>query len=208
MARKSSAVRSSRRTGPGETLARRQVIAGPPWSSGRLLPLLVSLFLCGFPAHAAVPYSPAAVKAAFLFRFPGYMEWPPETLKASAFVIAVLGAADVAEQLQGLHGDRLVHDLPVQVRSVTAVREAWDAHMLYIGGGHAEAARIGIAALRSRPLLVITDEEKGLSSGSAVNFLTLDRRIRFEVSLQAVNQAGIDVDAEMLSVAARVLGAR
>jgi hypothetical protein len=80
--------------------------------------------------------------------------------------------------------------------------------MLYIGPGHADSLRALIAAVGSRPVLLVTDDEDGLAFGSALNFLKLDKRVRFEVSLTAADRSGLKISSELLSVATRVQGGR
>ena len=55
-----------------------------------------------------------------------------------------------------------------------------------------------------RPILVVTDDRRGLDAGSVINFLEADRNVRFEVSLGASDRARLKVDSALLSVAAHV----
>jgi hypothetical protein len=160
--------------------------------------------ICAFSIQAAEPYSANAVKAAFIYRFPGYMEWPAESLHGPVFVIGVFGADDMLAELQKLPPDRFIQNLPVEVRRITSMKNLGDIHVLYVGPGRAIDARAVIMAFDSRPILVITDEERGLASGSSINFLTVDRRIRFEVSLPAAEAAKLKVGSDMLSAALRL----
>ncbi len=57
-------------------------------------------------------------------------------------------------------------------------------------------------------MLLVTDEEEGLEVGSVVNFLTIDRNVRFEVSLLAADHWGLKISSALLGVAIRVQGAR
>ena len=63
-----------------------------------------------------------------------------------------------------------------------------------------------ITSLAGRPVLIVTDEEQGLEEGSTVNFMLVDHRLRFEVSLTAAGHSGLKISSELLSVAARVEG--
>ncbi len=180
--------------------------------SARVLPavllLLWALTAMVSPSRAAEQYSEDAVKAAFLYRFTGYVDWPEEALASPDFTLAVLGAEGVASELQRLLPGHPVKNRPTQVRKIASVNELGDAQVLFIGLGRAEDARAAIAALAMRPVLVVTDEERGLDAGSAVNFLVVDRRVRFEISLIAAERSGLRISSDMLSVAARVQGGR
>jgi hypothetical protein len=178
----------------------------------RAAALLFCALLCllpgGFGAHADEAYSEDAVKAAFLYRFTGYVEWPTAVHPATLFTIAVYEADGVAHELQRLLPVHPINGLPAQVRSINNIRELGDAQMLYIGPGHAETLRTLIASVGTHPVLLVTDDENGLGVGGALNFLTLDKRVRFEVSLTAAERMGLKISSELLSVAIRVQGGR
>jgi YfiR/HmsC-like len=59
-----------------------------------------------------------------------------------------------------------------------------------------------------RPVLVVTNADGGLDAGSSVNFLLIDQRVRFEISLDAAQGSGLRVASELLAVAIRVRGRR
>jgi hypothetical protein len=167
--------------------------------------LLAALMLIAQPTHSEV-YSEEAVKAAFLNRFTGYMEWPSAAQAPSTFTIAVLGGSAVADELSKLLAQRRIKNLPARVLTVRSAAQASDAHMLYVGPEYAGDLRAVVKTLASRPVLIVTDSARGLDAGSALNFMLVDRRVRFEVSLSAAHQAGIKISSDLLAVAARVRG--
>lgn len=173
----------------------------------RWLWCLLGLLLYASPGLTVEPYREEAVKAAFLYRFTGYMEWPEAVLQThSHFTIAVLEGKSVANELSRLLARRAIKNMPARVTTVHSPLQAGDAQMLYVGPGFAGDLREVTDALASKHVLIVTDHPRGLDVGGAVNFMRVDRRVRFEVSLTAAQSAGIRVSAELLSVAARVRG--
>jgi hypothetical protein len=183
----------------GTRLARNTVgLLGALWLLGAL----------GWQADAAETYSEDAVKAAFLYRFTGYVDWPPQALAAPQFTIAVLDADGVVTELQRSLQNRAVQNRPAQVRAIRSIRELDGAQMLYVGASHKDELRHMVAEVAGRPVLVVTNEDGGLEAGSSVNFLLVDQRVRFEISLDAAQSAGLKVASELLAVAIRVRGRR
>jgi hypothetical protein len=152
----------------------------------------------------AADYSEEVVKAAYLFRLAAYVDWPGGVDKGD-FVIAVLGSPAMARQLGGLARAHLINNHPVRVREAASVRDIADPDILYVGAGRADSLRSWRPALSSSTL-VVTDEEGGLRDGGMLNFLTIDRRVRFEVSLTAADQAHLKISSELLALAVRVFG--
>jgi hypothetical protein len=178
---------------------------------GRLLlcSALCALLCCGIVAAAPADdlYQPDAIKAAFLYRFTGYVDWPPQSLNGSAFTIAVLDADAVAARLARIVAAHPIKDRPANVISLHRAGEAAAAQMLYIGSSYPGNLRAAVRAVGARPILVVTDREGALDQGSVVNFLVVDRHVRFEVSLPAAARAGLKIEPALLSVAVDVRGA-
>ncbi len=157
----------------------------------------------------AATYSEDAVKAAYLYRFIAYVEWPPDVQLKQPFMIAVLDAPAVAQEL------RLLLPAHPTERGIAQVREIGDLHdlrvlgpaqMLYVGAGHERDVRAAEPALGNLALLLVTDDPQGLQFGGIVNFMIIDHRVRFEVSLTAADRARLHISAELLAAAIRVFG--
>lgn len=168
----------------------------------RAVLLIVGAFL-GASLSQAAQFSVDAVKAAYLFRFAQYVEWPALPADAS-FVIAVSGAEDVAVHLEHLLPGMSVKGHRAEVRRVTRAQELEGVHILYIGAGAFARTRTLRAQAIERPILVVTDNERGLDGGGVINFIEVNRNLRFEISLVAADRSGLKINSALLSVAARV----
>lgn len=182
------------------TAARR----GLRWGLG--LACCLAALLATFTASAEDRYREDAVKAAFLYRFTGYVDWPREALAAPTFTIAVLAADPVAQELTRLLPGRAIKNLPTQIRIVRKAQEAADAQLLYVGSDYTGDLEEVTESLATRPVLVVTDRPDGLNAGSAINFLLVDQRVRFEIAMPAVVRCGLWVQPPLLAVAVRVRG--
>jgi len=157
--------------------------------------------------HAAADsVSEDSVKAAFLYRFTDYVEWPAPALQGTQFTIAVLDDPGVAADLEHIVAGHQVKGRTAQVKLIHRAKEAAAAQMVFLGSGDADAHRRFIAGLTGQPVLIVTDEDQGLEKGSTVNFMLVDHKLRFEISLTAAARSGLRISSELLSVAARVEG--
>lgn len=155
-------------------------------------------------AHAEERYSAASVEAVYLYRFGGYVEWPPEALARPRFTIAVLGDDEVAEALSRVIKDRSIGTLPATVRRARSVRDVGDAQIVYIGEAYRGDLHELIAGLQRHSVLIVTDEADALGAGSMVNFVIAGGKVRFEVSVTSAARAGLKISSQLLSVAVRV----
>ena len=144
-----------------------------------------------------------STKAAFLYKFPAYVEWRQGTFAepASTVVIGVLGAADVAEQLTAIAAARKAGERPVEVRPLRPGDALEGVHVLFVGREQSgRMAELAPAAQR-RGILLVTDYDGALDDGSAINLVVIDNRVRFEVSLDAADRSALKLSSRMLAVA-------
>jgi hypothetical protein len=165
--------------------------------------LLLFFALALAPAAAAQTASPEDVKAAFLFRFVGFVEWPAESRTDEGIVFGVVDAEDVEEELRRYAALRTIGGQRPQVRRVRAPADLEGVHVLFIGSADPGRIAAWLAATRRLPILTVTDAYDGLERGSVLNFVTTDR-VRFEASTAAAVRAQLRLSSRLLSVAMRV----
>lgn len=147
------------------------------------------------------------VKAAYLYKFAGYVDWP-----ASAFhdaneplMIAVLDDQALALELARLVQGRRSAGRQVQVRTLENPAEPGNAHVVFIGRGAVEHTDEVVAALGRRPVLVVGE---AAAKGSMIRFVHEQGRVRFEVDLDAVEPSGLHLSSRLLTVARTVTSRR
>lgn len=153
---------------------------------------------------ATEAYSVDEVKAAFLYHFGSYVEWPTATESQPPLTIAVLGAPGVAGELARLVPGRTVQGRPVQVRTLRTIGDLGGEEVLFIGAQENSRLSQLIEAVGSRPTLIITDAPNGLSEGAMINFQLIEERVRFEIAVGPAESAGLRLSSRLLSAAVRV----
>jgi hypothetical protein len=155
-------------------------------------------------ASVAAGFSEDAIKAAYLHRFASYVYWPAATEASAPFVIGVFGADAVAAELERLLPQLTAGSRPAVVRRLRPGASPGQLHILYVGPGRLVEARDMLRGLEREPVLVVTDDQNGLARGGMINFVRVNRNVRFEVSLEAVRTSGLQLSSGLLSVAARI----
>ena len=166
--------------------------------------LLIVYASASVTAAQGAQFSIDAVKAAYLFRFAQYVEWPEAASPAVPFVIAVSGADDVAVQLERLLPSMTINGRHAIVRRVTRTQDLEGVHILFVGASAFSRTRALRARAIEKPILVVTETEGGIDGGAVINFIEVDRNLRFEISLNAADRSRLKVNSALLSVAARV----
>jgi hypothetical protein len=170
----------------------------------------VALCLCllGGGAAAQPGATEGQLKAAYLYRFAGYVEWPEGAFARpdSPLLIGVAGNDELASQAQRMVAGRSVNGHPVAVRRVRPGEVLAGLHILFVGA--LERAQGGglLDAAGREALLTVTDSDA--APGGMIRFVVAQQRLRFEVALAQVNTARLHISARMLAAAAGVTGAR
>jgi hypothetical protein len=150
--------------------------------------------------------SEASVKAAFLYKFAGYVEWPPDALAAGApFTIGVIGSDAVASELAQIVPGRSVAGHPVELKRLEEGEAPKGLQLLFVGGPNPGHEAATIAAAQKGGALVVTESDKGLAAGAAINFVAANEHVGFEVSLDSAQRSGLRISSRMLAVARRVV---
>ena len=146
------------------------------------------------------------VKAAFLYKFAGYVEWPASTFSSAdaPIVFATLGADEVAQELEKILPGRSVEGRKAVVRRLKEGESIKGVQVLFVGRGEPNLRAI-VRAAQKEGVLTVTEGERGLEVGSAINFVVAEDRVGFEVSLDAAERSGHRISSRMLAVARRVV---
>ncbi|MFB9240074.1 YfiR family protein [Massilia antarctica] len=162
-------------------------------------------------AQASLPAGGGAslersIKAAFLYKFLGYAEFPAAAFAdaAAPLVIGVAGADELAAELARIVAGRMVQGRQVVVRTLREQEAPAGVHLLFVGGDDPVRLRHALRALGAGPALVVTESQQGLQQGSVINFTIVDERVRFDVSLEAADRNSVKLSSRLLTVAYHV----
>ena len=166
---------------------------------------LAGLFVCV--ASAQSNLSEYQVKAAFLFNFTKFVEWPDGSFEdpQAPIVVGIIGDDPFGDDL-----GRIIAGQKVQGRSLVIRRERWGddlrgCHVLFVSASeHEHSSRI-LLSVQSAGVLTVSDMEGFAKAGGVIEFVTEENRVRFIVNLDSANQSKLRVSAKLLALA-RVIG--
>lgn len=177
----------------------------------RALRLLALVLLLSFSVPAAVFSEPDQsteyqVKAAFIFQFAKFVEWPPEAAgrASNTFTICVLGKSPFGRSLHSLAG-QTVHGRRVVVTQIRGTEEIESCNVLYVSSSEKGKLQQILAAVGTRPVLTISDIKRFASSGGMIGFVPVGDKVRFEINQRAALRSGLRISAQLLRLAVAVV---
>ena len=146
------------------------------------------------------------VKAAYLYKFGSYVEWPESSFAGpgDAIRIGIVGANPLADELAQMVTGRTVNGRPIMVKKVRAGDSVSGFNMLFIGTASNDRLAEILAATKNSPVLTVTESGDGLALGGVINFVVVEGKLRFEVAPKTAYQGSMNISARLLAAAFKV----
>jgi hypothetical protein len=158
--------------------------------------------LAGEAGAAPAPPPEYLVKAAFLYNFAKFTEWP-----ATAFAgpraplrLCVLGADPFGPALESIAGKK-VKDRTIVTSRFERADGVEGCHVLFVSASEGERLDGILRSLRDEPVLTVADVPGFARSGGIVNLKTVENKVRFEINLHAGQRAGLRFSSQLLKLA-------
>lgn len=145
------------------------------------------------------------IKAAFLFNFAKFVEWPPSAFAGtnSPIVIGILGDNPFGNDLARTVRDKTLNNRPLVIEEFHSPVEATNCHILFISTS--EKARLSqiVEALRGASVLTVGEMDRFTEAGGMINFVREGNKMRFQINEVAAKSAGLKVSSKLSSLAFR-----
>jgi len=177
-------------------------VARPRWRS------LIWVVLCCFAAVAqAQSASEYQVKAAFLFNFARFVEWPADAFLSvdSPLQICILGQDPFGRDFEQMIEDKTVSGHRMELAHPEGVPQARACQILFISSPDKQQIRETLEGLKGSSVLTVGDAPGFAKMGGVINFVLDDNRVRFEINQKAAEAAHLKLSARLLTVAKLVL---
>ena len=168
----------------------------------RLCAGVAAALAAGLPAQAASEY---AVKAAYLYKFAAFVEWPAKSFPAanSPLNLCVVGFDPFGGALDRAIAGQHIGEHPIVARRLERAHPDAGCHIAYVAGSRAESVAEGLAVLKGSPTLTVTDQSMGSPRG-AIHFVLFQTRVLFHVDTGQASRRGLTISSRLLSLALSV----
>jgi len=162
-------------------------------------------------AHVARAQSPQPslendVKAAFLYHFTKFVEWPAPADTGEPFRVCTLADDSFIAALDRTIAGESVGQRPLVQVEPRSIEEARRCAILFIGARFSDQGAPLVNAVRDLPVLTVGDGSQFVEQGGAIGFLLENNRVRFDINLRAIQRSGLKASSKLLRVARTVKG--
>jgi uncharacterized protein DUF4154 len=159
-----------------------------------------AVFALPLAAAAAEPATEYQVKAAYLFNFGQFVEWPRDAFASAdaPFVIGVLGDDPVGDVIDDMVRGESLGRHPLAVRRFARVEDVAGCNILFIGRGEAPRLERLLQTLHGRHILTVTDVAGSEGRAAMIVLLTENNRVRMRINVAEARASDLVISSKLL----------
>jgi hypothetical protein len=166
-----------------------------------LLSLIFAFEFGGFAQDS--PPTEYEIKAAFLYNFAKFVQWPKQAMAApkSPITIGVLGDNVFHGDLEKtIHGKK-INDHPLLFKEFHSVGDVTNCQILFISPSEENHLPKILDGLHGMSILTVGQTDDFVEAGGMINFVIEDNRVHFQINNEAAKKAGLTISSKLLSLA-------
>lgn len=145
------------------------------------------------------------VKAAFLYHFASFVEWPERAASEEPFRICVLGTDPFRSDLERTLGGKSIQNRPVVSRRLSNPGEAVGCRIVFISPSEEDRYADLFNTLHRKNILTVGESRRFAEQGGVIQFILVEGKVRFAINVTAGRHAGLKLSSKLLNLATEVL---
>jgi hypothetical protein len=163
----------------------------------RRLVVALTLVTLAFTGALAVSEVSEKVISVFIYNFAINGQWPDSE---SEFTIGVLEQPALARELSAVSAEKTVGSQKIKVVQFSNSSKVQNCNILFIPAAKSNSLSDISGKLSGSPTLIVTEKHGLAKSGSGINFVIVDGKLRFEVNNSAIEKRGIKLSNKIKSL--------
>lgn len=149
------------------------------------------------------PPSEYQVKAAFLYTFAKFIDWPPSSFasRQSPFAICILGSDPFGAAIDDTLRGKTVEEHPVVIERAKEPSDVRHCQIVFISSSEKHRLAEILMALQGANVLIVGESERFADSGGTVQLLLEQNHIRFAINTDAAESSGLRISSKLLALA-------
>lgn len=175
-----------------------------PYTMLRLVLSLLFFIALGQPALAQKkPALEYQVKAAFLFNFTRFINWPPTAFNSpnAPFIIGIIGNDPFGSYIEEIVEGEKVGNHPIAVQRYHDAKDVVNCNILFININEPARVKEILSVIDQQNLLTVSDADNFTKLGGEVRFFKEDNKIRIQINLAAAKASQLEISSKLLRIA-------
>ena len=173
--------------------------------TSRNLTIRLALLGCAMlGAHAEIAtIDEYQVKAAFLYNFAKFVEWPREAFSSpkDPIRIYVIGQDPFGRALEDAVNGKSFDGREFVIRQISDIKQAARCHILFVSSSERKRCGAILAELRAGGVLTVGESDGFAEQGGMVNLKLESGKVQIQINLSAAEEARVRISSKLLSLA-------
>jgi len=167
-----------------------------------LLPVLLMLF-CGLPITHTAELPEYDLKAAFLFNFIQFVEWPEKAFASpnAPLVIGIYGSDPFGASLDRIIRGETIKGHRLTIKHFRRPEELKGCQVLFICKSETSRIEEAISLVRGSGILTVGDSDHFVARGGIIGFVMLDNNVRFQINPSTAHREELLISSKLLRLA-------
>lgn len=161
------------------------------------LTLFITCSFTGLPQEQAKEYN---LKAAFIYNFTKYIEWN-EPADENEFIIGIIGESPINDPLAEIVKTETVDNKKITLRQFATPSDISSCHILFITHNCHFPLEDILGKTSGKGTLIISEKNGYAVQGTAINFVIVKQKLKFEANVKALNAAKLTASSQLLKLA-------
>jgi hypothetical protein len=196
------------------TNPQRASLRHPSWSIGSLCILHHAMPFCSMALAVLLSFATRTrgqanpsleyqVKAAFVFNFTKFVEWPLDTFKSenAPIVLCVFGHDPFGSALDEIVRGKAINNHAVLARRITELPDLKSCQLVFVSSLEYKHLSEVLNSLKGASALVVGESEGFAERGGGIQFFLEDKKLRFAVNVDVIQRARLAVSSKLLMLA-------
>jgi hypothetical protein len=145
----------------------------------------------------------ATFKALFLYNFTKNIDWP-EADVSNELTITVLGDDEIYAELEKIAKVKKAGNKSIKVVSARNTKDIGDSHIVFLGTSKSSLMQSLSHEQQNKPVLIVADKKGLCKQGAAISFLTVNGKLRYEISPSVIAAHKLKVTQKVISLGIEV----
>jgi hypothetical protein len=143
------------------------------------------------------------LKAAFLFNFTKFVEWPPEVYNTpqDAIGVCILGRSSIAKALEQAVSGKLAEQRKLVIRQLSDPRQVVSCQILFVSSSSRTRWRSILSDPKCIGVLTVGETDGFISEGGVINLKNDDGKVRIQINVEAADRQKLRISSRLLSLA-------
>ncbi len=152
------------------------------------------------PAAPDRPPTEYEVKAAYIYYFAKFVNWPEGAFPSrnTPIIIGISGDGEFAALLTAIVKDKTIQEHPISVRLLKSAADIQGCHIMYVGSSELKRSKPMMDSLRGQPTLTVTEADASYASKGIINLFMEGGKVLFEVDIPAAERARLQISSKLL----------